>query len=196
MKVVAFNGSSRRGGNTEQMLKIVMNELVKRGIETEFVQVGGTELRFCKACDYCHTHKTSKCAISSDPVNEWLEKIIAADGIILGSPVYFHNVTGEMKAFIDRIGFVARGNGRIFSGKVGAGVVAMRRMGAMSALDAMFNFFVSMQMYVAAVPSLVVARNIGDAEKDTEGLQSMETLGASMAKLLEMRDLYLRSRPL
>ncbi|MHC1746301.1 MAG: flavodoxin family protein [Negativicutes bacterium] len=196
MKVVAFNGSPRRGGNTEQMLKIVLNELVKHGIETEFVQVGGTGLRFCKACNYCHKNKTAKCAISNDPVNEWIEKIIAADGIILGSPVYFHNVTGEMKAFIDRVGFVARGNGRIFTGKIGAGLVAMRRMGAMPALDAMFNFFVSMQMYVVAAPSLVVARDIGDAERDPEGLQSMENLGKNMSKLLEMRDLYLRSRPL
>ncbi|MBP2640005.1 MAG: NADPH-dependent reductase [Firmicutes bacterium] len=196
MKVVAFNGSPRRGGNTEQMLWIVLNELIKHGIETEFVQVGGTELRFCKACGYCHTNKTAKCAISKDPVNEWIEKIIAADGIILGSPVYFHNVTGEMKAFIDRVGFVARGNGRIFTGKIGAGLVAMRRMGAMSALDAMFNFFVSMQMYVVAAPSLVVATDKGDAARDPEGLQSMEALGKNMSKLLEMRDLYLRSRPL
>jgi len=196
MKVVAFNGSPRRGGNTEQMLKIVLDELVKRGIETEFIQIGGTGVRFCKACGYCHKNKTAKCAIFNDPVNEWIGKIIAADGIILGSPVYFHNVTGEMKAFIDRVGFVSRGNGRILTGKIGAGLVAMRRMGAMTALDAMFNFFVSMQMYVAAAPSLVVAKDVGDAERDPEGLQSMETLGKNMAKLLEMRDLYLGSRPL
>lgn len=195
MKVVAFNGSPRRGGNTEQMLKIVLEELNKNGVETELIQVGGTGLRSCVSCYYCHNNKSAKCSITSDPVNEWLEKAIAADGIILGSPVYFHSVTSEMKALIDRIGFVARGNGRMFTRKVGAAVVAMRRMGGMSAIDILLNFYMSMQMYIVGGTSVVVARDIGDAAQDQEGLQSMTTLGKNMSLLLEMMDYYRRSHP-
>ena len=190
MKVVAFNGSPRRGGNTESMLQTVLEELARHGIQTELIQVGGTGLRTCVACNYCQQHRTSECAFTGDPINEWIGKAKAADGIILGSPVYFYNVTGEMKALMDRMGYVARGNGRMFTGKAGAAVVAMRRSGAITALDAMLNFFMAMQMYIVGGPSFVVARDMGDASQDAEGLQNLHALGRNMAQLLDMMNQY------
>lgn len=190
MKLVAFNGSPRRDGNTAQSMKIVLEELARNGVETELVQVGGTGVRGCAACFSCHKNKSTSCAITSDPVNEWIEKIIAADAVLLGSPVYFHDVTSEMKAFIDRVGFVARANGRMFSGKAGAAVVAVRRIGAVHALDTMLSFLMAMRMYIVGGPNMVVANKLGDVEKDVEGVENMLTLGRDMATLLKMRAAY------
>ena len=133
MKVVGFNGSPRKNGNTADSMRIIFGELEKRGIETELVQVGGCLLHGCAACYSCRKNKLQRCAITSDPVNEWIEKIIAADGIILGSPVYFNDVTSEMKALIDRAGFVARANERMYDQKAGAAFVTLRRTGAVHA---------------------------------------------------------------
>ena len=190
MKVVAFNGSPHREGNTAQIIKIVLGELARNGVETESVQVGGSRVRGCTACFSCHKNKSTACVITDDPVNEWIEKIMAADGIILGSPVYFHDVTSEMKAFIDRVGFVARANGRMFSGKAGAAVVAVRRIGAVHTLDTMLSFFMSMQMYIVGGSNMVVASKFGDVDKDAEGVENMMTLGRSMALLLKMMTAY------
>jgi multimeric flavodoxin WrbA len=193
MKVVAFNGSPRREGNTAQIIEIVLGELAKHGVETEVVQVGGIGLRGCTSCYSCQRNKATACAITVDPLNEWIEKIMAADGILLGSPVYVHDVTSDMKAMIDRVGFVARANGRMFTQKAGAGVVAVRRVGAMHALDTMLNFFMSMQMYAVGGSNVVVASKLGDVDKDLEGVQHMTALGHNMARLLEMMAAYRKS---
>lgn len=128
-------------------------------------------------------------------MNEWIEKIMAADGVILGSPVYVHDVTSDMKVLIDRVGFVARANGRMFSRKAGAAVVAVRRVGAIHTLDTMLNFFMSMQMYVVGGSNVVIANKIGDVDQDTEGVQHMTMLGQNMAQLLKMMAAYRTDRP-
>jgi multimeric flavodoxin WrbA len=110
MKVVAFNGSPRKEGNTFQSLQIVMAELQKEGIETELIQVGGKALHGCTACYGCYKNKDRECVIKKDDLNSYVAKMIEADGIIIGSPVYFSNVTSEVKAFMDRAGLVARAN--------------------------------------------------------------------------------------
>ena len=190
MKVVAFNGSPRKNGNTAAIINVVFAELEKHGIETELVQVGGVLKQGCTACNSCYKNKSKSCAVTGDPLNDWIEKIIAADGIIFGSPVYFNDVTSEMKALIDRAGYVARANDRMYKHKVGAAVVAVRRNGAVHALDTMLHFFLNMQMFIVGGSNNVIANKIGDVEKDTEGLQSMKTLGENMALLLKTMNSY------
>ena len=108
MKVVAFNGSPRKEGNTYQSLQVVLEELKKEGIETEIVQVGGKIIHGCTACYKCFENKDKECSIKDDDLNNYLKKMIESDGIIIGSPVYFSNVTSEVKAFMDRAGFMAK----------------------------------------------------------------------------------------
>ena len=130
MKVVAFNGSPRKDGNTALLLRKVLAPIARSGIDTELVQVGGHPLHGCMACGHCMESKDRQCAIKTDIVNECIQKMIEADGIILGSPTYFAGMSSEMKALIDRAGFVAVANDRMFSRKIGAAVAAHRRGGA------------------------------------------------------------------
>ena len=117
MKVVAFNGSPRKEGNTAALIKHVLAELEKEGIETETVQVGGKSIHGCTACAKCFENKDKKCVIDKDIVNDCIEKMLEADGIILASPTYFADLTPELKALIDRAGFVAKANGELFRAK-------------------------------------------------------------------------------
>ena len=128
MKVIAFNGSPNKEGNTYHAIKIVADELKKEGIETEIIHVGNKTIKGCMACNYCSEHKNEKCVID-DEVNEWIQKMKEADGIILGSPVHFSAIGGTMKSFLDRAFFVARRNGAMLRHKIGASVVALRRSG-------------------------------------------------------------------
>jgi len=107
MKLVAINGSARKDGNTAILLRYVLAEVEKEGIETELVQLAGHTIRGCHNCGACRTLKNKRCSITNDPVNEIIAKMIEADGIILGSPVYYSDVTSELKALIDRSGRVA-----------------------------------------------------------------------------------------
>jgi len=136
MKVIAFNGSPRKDGNTTILINKVFNELEQEGMETEMVQLSAKEIHGCIACYKCMENKDQRCAVKDDAANEYIEKMTGAQGIILGSPVYFMDVTPEMKALIDRTGFVSRANGGMYRNKVGAAVVALRRAGGMHAIDA------------------------------------------------------------
>ncbi len=184
MKVVAFNGSPRKDGNTTILINRVFRELEKDGVETELVQLSGKEIHGCIACYKCFENKDRRCAVKTDMANECIEKMIEADGIILGSPVYFTDVTAEMKALIDRAGFVSISNGGMYKNKVGAVVVAVRRSGATHTLDTMSHFFLAGQMIIVG-RSIGVGRDKGDVEKDKEGIQGVETLGQRMAWLLK-----------
>ena len=130
MKVIAFNGSPRKNGNTNRALEVVLQEIAKEGIDTELVQMGCEDLAPCQACNVCVQKKDRKCKRKDDKVNEWIQKMIEADGIIIGSPVYFGSMTAQTKAFVDRVGFVNRANGNLFRRKVGAAVTVNRRAGA------------------------------------------------------------------
>jgi multimeric flavodoxin WrbA len=187
MKVVAFNGSARRDGNTAILVNHVLAELKKEGIETELVQMAGERLRGCTACLVCREWKDGTCALKDDPVNEWIGKMRDADGIILASPTYFSDVTAEMKALIDRSGYVAKANDEMFRRKVGAAVVAVRRGGAIHAFDTMNHFFLISQMIVPGsfYWNMGIGRQIGEVEKDEEGINTMRTLGENMAWLLK-----------
>jgi multimeric flavodoxin WrbA len=184
MKVVAFNGSPRKDGNTAILINHLFRELEKEGIETELVQLSGKEIRGCIACYKCVENKDQRCSVKNDVANECIEKMIGADGIILGSPTYFTDVTAEMKALIDRAGFVSIANGGMFKNKVGAAVVAVRRAGASHTLDTINHFFLGNQMIIPG-QSLAVGREKGEVEKDKEGMQAVKTLGQRMAWLLK-----------
>lgn len=187
MKVIGINGSPRKDGNTSLILREVFKELEKNGIETEFVQLGGKALRGCTSCGGCSKNKNGLCALKDDGINEVLQKAEQADGIILGSPVYFADITPEMKAFIERAGMVSETNGSLFKHKVGAAVAAVRRGGGMQAFDSMSHFLHIMQMYLVGGSywNMVYGLEPGDALKDSEGIGNMRTIGENMAWLLK-----------
>ena len=187
MKVIAFNGSARKDGNTAIMVKQVFGELEKEGIETEMIQFSGKQIRGCIACYKCFENKDQRCAVTTDIVNDCIEKMLEADGIILASPTYFADVSAELKALIDRAGLVAKANDEMFARKVGAAVVAVRRGGAIHAYDSMNHFFLISGMIIpgSCYWNMSFGLDKGDVEKDDEGLRTMQTLGQNMAWLMK-----------
>ncbi|AKB52595.1 iron-sulfur flavoprotein [Methanosarcina barkeri str. Wiesmoor] len=187
MKVVAFNGSPRKDGNTAALIKHVLAELEKEGIETEVVQIGGKKIHGCTACGKCYEKMDKKCVIDKDIVNECIEKMLEADGIILASPTYFADLTPELKALIDRAGFVAKANNEMFRHKVGAAVVAVRRAGSIHVFDSINHFFTISQMIIPGSSYWNMGMGLaeGEVEKDEEGIQTMQTLGQNIAWLLK-----------
>jgi multimeric flavodoxin WrbA len=187
VKVVAFNGSPRKGGNTARLVQRVFSALEKEGIATEMVELGGMPLRGCTACFQCFTRKDRRCAVTGDSLNEYIGKMLDADAIILASPTYFADVTAELKALIDRAGMVARANKDMFQRKVGAAVVARRRAGAIHAFDSINHFFFIGQMIVpgSSYWNVGVGRQVGEVDSDEEGMETMRQLGENMAWLLK-----------
>ena len=187
MKVVALNGSARKDGNTAIIINLVFDELKKEGIETELIQMAGNPIAGCVACYKCFKNKNRRCSVEKDMLNDIIEKMLEADGIILGSPTYFSDVSSGMRAFIERCGFVARANDYMFKYKVGAGVVAVRRAGAIPAFNSFMLFLHYMQMMIpgSSYWNIAIGRDPGEVLKDEEGVQTMKTLGENMAWLLK-----------
>ena len=187
MKVIAFNGSARKDGNTAILINHVFRELEKAGIKTELVQLAGKTIRGCAACFKCFENKDQRCSVKTDVVNECIEKMIEADGIILGSPTYFADVSSELKALIERAGMVSIANGYMYKRKVGAAVVAVRRAGAIHVFDSINHFFFINQIIVpgSSYWNLGIGREKGEVEKDEEGVRTMKVLGENMAWLLK-----------
>lgn len=188
MKVVAFNGSSRKDGNTAIMLRRVLNELEQAGIETELVQLAGRRLSGCTACLKCAETKDGRCSgVKDDGLNECIAKMIAADGILIGSPTYFANCTATTQALMERAGYATRKAGNPLARKVGAGVVAVRRAGAIHALDSINHWFLINEMIVVGSSywNVAVGRDVGEVEGDAEGMTTMTTLGRHMTWVLQ-----------
>ena len=187
MKVVAFNGSARKDGNTAILIRHVFQELETEGIETELIQLSGSKIHGCIACMKCFENKDQRCSVKDDIINDCIGKMLDADGIILGSPTYFANVSTEMKALIDRAGMVSRANGDMLARKVGAAVVAVRRAGAIHVFNSINHFFFIGQMIVpgSSYWNLGMGRQKGEVESDEEGIQTMKVLGINMAWLLK-----------
>ena len=184
-KVIAINGSARKDGNTAILIRRMLEELENEGIETELVQLAGKKIQGCTACMKCFENRDRRCMLDDDIVYDCIEKMAGADGIILGSPVYFSDVTAEMKALVDRAGFVSFANDGLFKRKVGSAVIAQRRTGAMHSLDTLLHFLLSADMLVPGRPSIGIGRDIGDVDKDDEGIASAKNAGRNMAWLLK-----------
>lgn len=187
MKVLAINGSARKDGNTASMLRLALAEIEAAGIETELLQLHGKDIRGCIACMKCWENKDGHCAVKKDMLNEILDKMVAADGMILGSPTYFANVSTNIKSIIDRAGMTALANGGLLTRKVGAGVVAVRRGGGIAVFDAINHFFLINQMVVPGSSYWNLGRGLapGEVEADEEGVLTMKNLGRNMAWVLQ-----------
>ncbi|KAF5420135.1 MAG: Multimeric flavodoxin WrbA [Candidatus Methanocomedens sp.] len=188
MKVIAFNGSPRKKGNTAMLINSVFDELQKEGIETEFLQLGGKDIKGCLGCMKCFELQNNTCVTRKDDIfNEYFQKMIEADGIIIGSPTYFSNVSSEVKALIDRAGLVSIANGYLIKHKVGAAVVAVRRAGATDVFDAINKFFLINQVIVpgSIYWNMGFGFNEEEVRDDEEGMNTMKVLGGNMAWLLK-----------
>lgn len=187
MKVLAVNGSPRKSGNTSIMLAWAAEELKKEGIDTEIVQIGGKLVAGCKACGACGKSLDMRCAQKDDPVNEIIAKMVEADGIILGSPVYFADLSPELKALIDRAGFVTMFNNRALSRKVGAAAVVARRGGQVHTYDSINHFFGINSMFTVGSIywNMGVAMDPGAVREDGEAEKTMRGVGQNMAWLLK-----------
>lgn len=187
MKVVAINGSARKDGNTAILVRKVLSVLEREGIGTELIQLAGEKVQGCNACFRCMKERNRQCAVDDDIVNECIRKMDEADGIILASPTYFADVSAEMKAIMDRAGFVAMANDGMFRRKVGAAVVAVRRGGAIHAFDTMNHFFFIAEMVVpgSSYWNVGIGLDRGDVKGDAEGLRTMRVLGENMAWVMK-----------
>lgn len=188
MKVIGFNGSPRKRGNTASSLHIVLAEFEKAGIATEMVHVGKEKIRGCIACMGCRKNQDEACTITGDPVNDWIQLIKEADGVLFGSPVYFSGVAGTMKSFLDRAFFVSSVNGGLFRHKVGAAVAAVRRSGGLPTVDTLNHYINYSEMIMPSANYWNVAHGLapGEMEKDYEGTQIMEVLGKNMAWIMKI----------
>jgi len=185
MYALAVNGSPRKGGNTEILLKKVLSELENEGWETELEKVGGTSIRGCIACEKCFENMDNECSIKTDKFNEIFTKMLKADAIILGSPTYFAAVSADLKALIERAGYVAYANNHAFSGKIGAAIAAVRRGGATHVYDTINHMFQMSRMIIPCSTywNIGIGLDKEDVLNDDEGMNNMSHLGKSIAWL-------------
>lgn len=188
MKVVAFNGSPKKEGNTYHALQLVCEQLEANGIETEIVQVGNKGVKGCTACGHCGKTRDEKCVIKNDDVNLWIQKIKEADGILLGSPVHYASLGANMKSFLDRAFYVSGMNGTMFRHKVGASVVAVRRSGGLPTFNELNNYLNYSEMMIPTSNywNVIHGTTPGEVLQDKEGVQIMQVLGKNMAYLMKL----------
>ena len=187
MKVVAVNGSARRNGNTATLLRAVLDPLHAAGHDCELIELAGKQISGCNNCGKCEVTLDETCSGLTDDGNAVIEAMISADALLLGSPVYFGDMTAAMKAIVERAGQVGRKNGSVWARKPGAAVVAVRRAGAMHTFDALNHFFLIGEMIVVGSNywNVGIGRNKGEVEADEEGMATMTRLGENMAWVLD-----------
>ncbi|MDF2593988.1 MAG: reductase [Clostridia bacterium] len=188
MKVVAFNGSPKKEGNTYHAIKIVTDELEKEGIETEIIHVGNKAVKGCMACGGCSKNKNEKCVLKEDEVNDWIQKMKEADGILIGSPVHYSSMSANLKTFLDRAFYVAGVNNGMLRHKVGATLVAVRRSGGVTTFDELNHYINYSEMLVptSSYWNVIHGARPGEVLQDEEGVQIMRVLGKNMAWLLKL----------
>jgi len=187
MKVLGINCSPRKGGNTEILIREVFSALEKEGIKTEFFHLGGKKVSGCVACMKCKKKEDGKCHQKNDVINDCIEKMVKADAIIIGSPVYYADITADAKALIEVAGYALRAAGNPLKHKLGAAVIAVRRGGAIHAFDSINHFFLINEMIIpgSSYWNIGIGREKGEVLKDEEGLKTMKVLGENMAWLLK-----------
>lgn len=197
MNAVAVNGSPRKGGNTEFLLNVVLDELKDGGWKTELVKVGGTAIRGCVACNKCFKNQDNECSVKKDKFNEIFAKMLKSDAMILGSPTYFAAVSADLKALLERAGYVAYANGHAFAGKIGAAVVAVRRGGAVHVYDTINHMFQMSRMIIPCSTYWNQGYGLkkGEVSEDEEGLANMRHLGKAIGWLGKSIKPNLKSYP-
>lgn len=187
MKVIGINGSGRKDGNTALLMRTVFAELAQQGIDTELIQLADYPIHGCTACWACHHADDHRCVMTDDAFQYCFEQLLAADGILLASPVYSADVTAQMKALLDRASAVLSANKGLFRHKVGAAITAARRAGGMHAFDTMMHFLHSKEMILVGSSywNMGYGMDIGAVEQDQEGMANMRNLGQNMAWLLQ-----------
>lgn len=187
MKVLGINCSPRKDGNTAILINEVFKPLEESGIKTEFFQIGGRKIKGCIACMKCRKEKDGRCHQKNEIINRCIEKMEKADAIIIGSPVYFADLSGDAKSFLEVAGYALRGSGNPLKRKPGAAVIAVRRAGAIHAFNSINNFFLINEMIIpgSSYWNIAIGREKGDVLKDEEGLRTMKVLGENMAWLLK-----------
>ena len=189
MKVVAINGSPNKNGNTAQLIDTIAQELTKENITTEILHIGNKTIRGCFGCGACAKNKDERCVAKDDAyVNECIQKMKEADGLLIGTPVHWAGIAGTMKSFLDRAFYVSSANGNLFRHKVGASIVAVRRSGGVSTFDAMNHYLTYAEMIMPTTNYWNVAhgRVPGEVHEDLEGMQIARVLGKNMAFTLKM----------
>lgn len=187
MKVIAINGSPRENGNTAQSLMRILAVLEQRGIETELLQVGKECVRPCKGCKACAA--TGFCTGYDDNVKMWTMKLEEADGILLGSPVYFSGIASPLKCFLDRAFYSCTRKG-LLKGKIGAAVVAVRRTGGSATLDNLLRYFTYSEMLVSSGSywSVIHGQAPGEMQQDLEGLDTLDILAENLCWALQLKE--------
>lgn len=188
MKIVAFNGSPKKEGNTYHALKIVCEQLESQGIKTEIIHLGNKGIKGCLACGKCRENKDEKCIIKTDSVNDWIQKMKEADGMLFGSPVHYAALSANIKAFLDRAFYVSGSNNNLFRHKVGASIAAVRRSGGLPTFNEMNNFLNYAEMFIPTSNywNVIHGTSPGEVLQDEEGVQIMRVLGKNMAYLLQL----------
>jgi multimeric flavodoxin WrbA len=188
MKVLGINCSPRKGGNTELLIKEVFKALEKEDIKTEFFQLGGKKVNGCIACMKCKKKLDGRCHQKNEVTNECIERMLKADAIIIGSPVYNADITADAKAFMEVSSYALGASGsHLLKHKIGAGVVAVRRAGAVHSFDSINHFFLINEMIIPGSTywNICIGREKGEVLKDEEGMKTMRVLGENMAWLLD-----------
>ncbi|MBC2581674.1 flavodoxin family protein [Clostridium sp. DJ247] len=185
MKVIGINGSARKNGNTAILIQTVFKELEKQDIEIELIQLFDKEIKSCTGCFACKGNR--ECIMKDDAFNECFHKMVEADGVILGSPVYSADISSKMKAFVERSGVVVATNPELLKYKVGASVVAVRRGGGMTAVDTLNHFLLNKEVLLVGSTywNMVYGKEVGDVLRDEEGMRNMKNLGQNMAWLIK-----------
>ncbi len=183
MKVVAFNGSPHKDGNTYRLIRHTLDIIERTGIETELIQIGGRNVHPCMGCAKCFENHDQRCIIKNDMVNDCISKMAKADAIVIATPTYFAGITPDIKAFMDRAFLVGQANGNFYRRKLGAAIAAERRSGAVCAVDAIDHYFMISGMFSAGSRYWNNAKGLfpGDVEKDEEEIDTMRQLGENIA---------------
>ena len=198
MKVVAVSGSARKGGNTAQLVETMFSSLRDANVECELIELAGKDVRGCIACERCRKEQDRQCHGRQDFGNEVIAALGDADAIVLASPVYFGDVSSELKAVIDRAGYVGRANGNMFARKPGAAIVAVRRAGALHAFDTINHFFLIGEMLVVGSSywNIGIGRERGEVADDHEGQRTMTRLGENLAWIMQTLEAATRAAEL
>jgi len=189
MKAILVCGSPRIHGNTQKILEIAEETLKKEKIDTELVLLSGATVKPCTGCLTCKRTRDMTCAIKDDDFHEIFGKMVKADALIVGSPVYFGSATSQTTSLLHRAGYVARNNNNPFSGKIGAPVVVARRAGHNFTYAQLVFFYTISGMTVVGSTYWNVAfgKNPGEVLDDEEGVQTVKKCMENTAALLKCR---------